>query len=245
MGQRSQIYIRHIDMNGNVQLVARYHQWDYGTRLVSRCKNLIDYIDTPYFMVKEYRSKDYAWDRENQTKLARMVDYNPDYNDIVLGIDLVEEAKLYGYDNVFGNDNNDGVLLLDVVNGKEIKYCFLDYCENYIGSAKDYLNWDCGDYGEEPNYDFFKDEGYKKEWNYTKKNLSFIEKNATLMTKEEAEEFLKYDYTSVIEKCNTIAVRLAKAEKKLIEMKKKYDDYDNALKALVKITDKYMEVANE
>ena len=44
MGQRSQIYIRIIDENNNITLIAKYFQWNYGEKMISRAKYGIEYI---------------------------------------------------------------------------------------------------------------------------------------------------------------------------------------------------------
>ena len=54
MGQRSQIYVAydkgHRNEKGIVErkdgqyLIARYYQWNYGSRMVSRAKGLIEWI---------------------------------------------------------------------------------------------------------------------------------------------------------------------------------------------------------
>ena len=41
MGQRSQIYIRY---NGKL-IVANYYQWNYGERMISRCRSILERLD--------------------------------------------------------------------------------------------------------------------------------------------------------------------------------------------------------
>ena len=43
MGQRSQIYVRLKDKEGNKYLIAKYFQWNYGERMISRAKYGIEY----------------------------------------------------------------------------------------------------------------------------------------------------------------------------------------------------------
>ena len=43
MGQRSQIYVRY-NKDGINHLIARYYQWNYGERMISRCKHSIEWI---------------------------------------------------------------------------------------------------------------------------------------------------------------------------------------------------------
>ena len=44
MGQRSQIYIRIKDEDGNTTLFAKYFQWNFGERMISRARYGIEYI---------------------------------------------------------------------------------------------------------------------------------------------------------------------------------------------------------
>ena len=43
MGQRSQIYVRYQKDDANY-LVARYYQWNYGERMISRCRHTLEWI---------------------------------------------------------------------------------------------------------------------------------------------------------------------------------------------------------
>jgi hypothetical protein len=42
MGQRSQIYIRWQKENGDYVLIARYFQWNFSERMISRARALIE-----------------------------------------------------------------------------------------------------------------------------------------------------------------------------------------------------------
>ena len=60
MGQRSQIYVRLKDKEGNKYLIAKYFQWNYGERMISRakygieyCKNQINVIFLNFFSFKK------------------------------------------------------------------------------------------------------------------------------------------------------------------------------------------------
>ena len=44
MGQRSQIYIRIIDEDNNKILIAKYFQWNFAERMISRARHGIEYI---------------------------------------------------------------------------------------------------------------------------------------------------------------------------------------------------------
>lgn len=47
MGQRSQIYI-HFNVGDNEGMVARYFQWNYGERMISRARSIMEFLDRDY-----------------------------------------------------------------------------------------------------------------------------------------------------------------------------------------------------
>ena len=84
MGQRSQIYVRY-QKDGVNYLTARYYQWNYGERMISRCKHTLEYI-------KDIMQ--YDWYFTTQTEeLKRYMDVNFDRQSIVMGQDIIEEWK--------------------------------------------------------------------------------------------------------------------------------------------------------
>ena len=207
MGQRSQIYIRYninytrgsVTSNPTMEnyrgLIARYYQWNYGERMISRARSIIEAIKS------EFMEYDFMWGQNCYLeKLRRICDVNFDMRDIVMSTDIIKEvAEEWDCDCgcIFNQDNNDGQLLIDVTeNG--IKYCFIPfYNEVEIMNGRQYLIWDSRD-----SYDVYQwteaetpkeiDEETKK---YTLDNLDYIAENAELMTKEEAEEFIEADYS--------------------------------------------------
>ena len=199
MGQRSQIYVRY-----NKQLViANYYQWNYGERMISRARYGLDYIKT---LLEEgfyfYFSKKQKWDHE---KLRRYFDVNFDMKDIVISSELEKEWKEYATDTkfndwVFSADNNDGRLFIEITFNKEteeytLKYCFTD-CDNKKPlTPKQYLNWD---YPKWKTSEYITDDIKKA----TEDNLEYLDKNFTLMTQEELEDYLNTDYTPKQEEDN-------------------------------------------
>lgn len=96
-------------------------------------------------------------------------------------------------------DNNDGKLFVDILEDG-IKYCFLDDRANTdnIMDAAAYMVWDYQDCKET---DWTKDEYIKPEQKENcRKNILAIGKMAQLMTKEEIDEFINYDYLEDMEK---------------------------------------------
>lgn len=186
MGQRSQIYIRY-NKDGVNYLTARYYQWNYGERMISRCRHSLEWI-------KERLRYDWYLTTETET-LKRILDVNFDMQDIVMGHDIIKEYEEDEYfkskcsfnEYVFERqDNNDGKLLIDIKDGV-IKYAFLDYdCQNVM-NVEQYMNWDC----EGWILSEYIDDEQKM---LCIQNMKVITEIAQLMTEEEVEEFINCDY---------------------------------------------------
>ena len=208
MGQRSQIYVRFTfpETNGKY-LVARYFQWNYGERMVSRVRHTIEWIacqldSTAY-------KKELIKTAEFERKLVHIMETNFDYEDVVLSSDILSEYEEYREDEPFadcvfyGQDNNNGQAFIDVIlkdNGKEterfgrtmkdydviIKYGF---AKNTDGeeplSPYGYLTTDMGEH--------WKERLDSEEEALTEKNVKALNKYP-LLTKDELEEFREYDY---------------------------------------------------
>lgn len=198
MGQRSQIYVRWNTKDGKMMLVPRYYQWNYGTRMISRAKGIIEWL----------KGSGIYLDCGNEEKLRRIMDVNFDYKDIVLGHDIIGIWKEYCNDLdfndtvFFGQDNNDGKLLIDMhidwEKNKEtitFKYAFLtDENDSPVMNGDEYMQWDEGGY-EGSGYIVWRDNPYlKKEIKYTERNIKWIDKHAKLMTAEEVKRFTSYNY---------------------------------------------------
>lgn len=195
MGQRSQIYIRY-NKDGVNYLIARYYQWNYGERMISRCKHTLEWI-------KEMLQYDWYFTRETE-KLKRIMDVNFDMQDIVMGDDIIaeyqEDKESDYWDDVNFNkyvfeyqDNNDGKLFIDIKDGA-IKYAFLDYnCHTeHIMNAERYMNWDSEGW---ITSEYINDEQKLICFN----NIQEITKLAELMTQEEIEDFINCNYGTEME----------------------------------------------
>lgn len=191
MGQRSQIYVRYTDENNNHYLTARYYQWNYGERMISRAKYTIEWIQKMLKYPHQFTIE--------KTKLARIMDVNFDMKDIVISQDIIKEFYEYTQsdpeEKITFNDyifyyqgNNDGKLFIDIKEN-EIKYCFLNQgCDiKKIMSSSKYMNWN------EPGWrvsQYIDDE--QKE--FCKNNIKEIPKIAKLMTQKEIKDFLNCKY---------------------------------------------------
>lgn len=188
MGQRSQIYVRYTKDNKHY-LTARYFQWNYGERMISRCRYSLEWI-------KEMSK--YSWlFTTNKGQLERILEVNFDMKDVQISCDIVKEYieecdykdessfKEYVFTE---QDNNDGKLFIDVSDGY-LKYCFLDYdcsTEN-IMDAVGYMDWNNKDWEQS---EYIDDEQKELCWD----NIKVIEEIAELMSAEEVEDFINCIY---------------------------------------------------
>lgn len=207
MGQRSQIYVRFNLPDGTKHLVPRYYQWNYGERMISRTRGIIEWL-----MMHTGHASILARDTEYSEKLRRVMDTNFDYRDIVLGIDIFEEYQQDCLERfkdgdetdfeqyVFaGQDNNDGQVFIDLVidydhmdkNGDPkyvFKYAFRTYEDDDWNpmDPEQYMDWD---------YDDWRTNEYMQDAvKLTERNIRWIKKHAKLMTSDEMFEFAHYDY---------------------------------------------------
>lgn len=204
MGQRSQIYVRET-VGDTVNLIARYYGWNYGSRMISRCRYTLEWLKEK---TKEnsFNGKRYPIlaSSEVYKKLERVLDTNFDFKDVVLGQNIIDEYYEQYPENdfnaavFFAQDNNNGKLLIDIKDGV-LKYAFLngDADLEHIMSAEEYMAWEYNEYENWRECEHIKENG---EVVFCEANFPEIEKLAILMTKEEVEEFLSFDYKSVIQK---------------------------------------------
>lgn len=207
MGQRSQIYIRITDnYNEYPKLYAKYFQWNYGERMISRARHGIEYIKESM----EYISHDSV-----QEKINRIFDINFDMKDIAFTSDLIKEwvedfRKHYTQvEYIFTNTaNNDGKLFIDVNANGEIKICFTDYDLNIL-SPEEYMDWDFENW---QNSEYLS----KEDREICKNNIEYINQNVKFMAEEELEEFINYDYSKQIEElAEKLGIKLEKAQSEI------------------------------
>lgn len=187
MGQRSQIYVRY----NKKLVVTNYYQWNYGERMISRARYGIECIKENYL---EYR----GWifnSESDMEKLRRIFDVNFDMKDIVMSSNIILEWKEQFPEESFNDfvfriqGNNDGKLFVDISEDGTMKYAFLDCaCDiEHIMSASQYMTWN--------NKDWRTSKYIANEQKvFCEDNLKKIEEIAELMTQEEIEDFINYDY---------------------------------------------------
>lgn len=205
MGQRSQIYVRFESIGENAEpiLIANYYQWNYGERMISRIKHILEYIATSYEEFYKDTDRFHNWyeSDETQMKIRRMLDVNFDMQSIVISHDIIEEYKEYGDDCKFndyvfyGQDNNDGQAYLYVMNDGTIKYAFTDYECTEILTPEGYMK----------EYSEYLQSNDPEAWELCKENMKYIREHAQLMTNAEWAGFLDDDYSSLYKEKSTAA----------------------------------------
>lgn len=191
MGQRSQIYIRFKDedMSNKKGLVALYYNWNFGERMISRTRQIIEEIISCHSEKGLHVGKNHF---KYRLKQAATVNFDMRTVEIVC-LDIfgeIFESPIEYKDMLFNQDNNDGCLFVDVqfnqnLKKVEIKYALTDW--NYKPLVpEEYMKWDNRDI----NSQYYNDENRKHYY----ENCQYIKDNATLMTKEEIDEFVHTDY---------------------------------------------------
>ena len=192
MGQRSQIFVRYED-NGQKKMIARYYQWNYGERMISRARYGIEWL-----------KKMYKYSFEIERKLYRILNVNFDMIDYAISSDIIKEFVDDDWENegytlnnfmFYAQDNNNGKLFIDVLSNGTIKYAFLNYDNKKIMSGTEYMRWDRGKDWKNPT-EYFDQEDV----DICIKNIKEINKMATKMTADEVKEFMEMDYSYLIEK---------------------------------------------
>jgi len=192
MGQRSQIYVRYNIEDGKKGLIANYYGWNFGERMISRARWGIEHVLDTLKYGWYYKRKD------NVTKLSRIFDTNFDMRDIQISCDIIKEHAEDFQEESFNDyvflmqDNNDGKLVIDIL-GDVVKYAFLDRDANadHIMDGESYMCWNNGEKWRESEHLTAEDIKTCEE------NIKFITEHATLMTKEDVEEFINHDYSDV------------------------------------------------
>lgn len=186
MGQRSQIYVR---CGGNL-IVANYYRWNFAERMISRARWGIEEIDSVRQYGKSLRLDSAWWE-----KLRRVFDVNFDMHDYQIHSDIIEEWKELFRNEPFNQfvfdeqDNNNGQLIVDISDTWEISYAFLSRdCTNRTPmSAETYMRYE----NQKWEQSQYIDEDGKKR---CAENIEAISKMARLMTDQEVQDFLTYDY---------------------------------------------------
>ena len=188
MGQRSQIFVRFEKELGEKEIVARYFNWNYGERMISRVYHTIDWIKRHLEITNSDPGQYLSWNRK---KLIRILDTNFDMCDVVITSNILKEYEECDWnmslnDFMFhGQDNNDGKAFIDVKRDGTIKYALLTR-NNALRDPSEYMLWDIGKEWMFPNKHISK-----RMIDITKENIQELSEIATLMTEEEVKEFME------------------------------------------------------
>lgn len=247
MGQRSQIYIRY---NNAETLVAKHLQWNWGTYMIARAYQLLDFIsknvESSYsnFLSEKFDIANHGEDREDLKILDSLISLNSEIGSYVQNIDLIEENYIYRFhsDNDISfklnpekEDNNDGIFVIDVNENKDgtikIKYGFsTGYGNNFkMCSALNYLKA----YKEELEYmlKHCKTEEDKQEllddWKKYIKKAKEIDKRYVQLSQEEYIDIFNktYFYNICIKEERLKEMKLER--EKIIKKDCKYDEIIN------------------
>lgn len=195
MGQRSNILLR---LNGNI-VAARYFQWNFGERMVSRVAHTIDWFASRLANDNGSLLEFIAKDKYEIAKAIHIMETNFDMGDVVLSSDLITEQYEFEDDGDFeafflGTDNNDGYALIDI--SKEgYKYAFLHNnsrrgCD-YPLSVAEYMIAE--DMPLSKPIDGLSGDELEEAMLYNQSladNVALLNKHASLMMPEEVEECL-------------------------------------------------------
>ena len=181
MGQRSQIYVSYLNAEGKRELVARYFGWNYGSRMISRARGLIEWLVNNLSYIKY-----------DSDKIAKIAEVNFDFRDIVRSNDLIAESNVCGCntvedkkDYIFNQDNNDGKLFIEVRDDC-VAYAFTGWENEYPMGPNEYMAWQ--------GYEDEEDRGSN-----CATNIKYILENGELMhTTEELEDFINADYVNLV-----------------------------------------------
>ena len=210
MGQRSQIYIRY---KNKKNLVAMHLQWNYGYYMVNRTYQLLDFIgknvksNYSNFKEENFDIANSGSYREDIEMLQNLIQMNTTIGSYVKGIDLVKEEyefcnkekKLTFKINPNNQDNNNGILVIDIKENGEVKYGLGGGYEEIGTWADDFKMISVEEYFRlsENGYD---DDDYKlknrnKElYNEVMEQITYIENNFELLTDEEYKEIFNQEY---------------------------------------------------
>lgn len=193
MGQRSQIYIRY---NKGENLFAWYLQWNYGGYMINRAHQILDFINDNLKKDDMFDPNSFSYfKRDINPALTSLTQLNLTISSFQLGCDISDEAE-NGVFNPFYADNNDGILVVDIIEtqeGRKIKYCF-DFLEDSfkpITAAQYY-----GDATNEESY-YHSDIKYQNDKEYINtvlNQIKIIDTSFELLTPSECEKIFSKTY---------------------------------------------------
>ena len=179
MGQRTQAIIKFKDDKEKEVKVTFHNQWGYGRILIYASYAILKAIETGIINNK------YSFENKKELMIEKLL------NIINVNVEKGIYAGWEKYDNeddfvpAEWCDNNDGILLMDIIDLKKPKYAFIPNIyktEKEIITATEY--WNKYEEWYENCDDFDEVKSYVKEW------CSYIEDNAKLMNEDEIQEYI-------------------------------------------------------
>lgn len=182
MGQRSEIYVAFEMANGQKKITARYFDWNFAERMISRVRytaewlsmhscvsiskdDLIPIIETNFDMVDHMQSAKIEPATFKPFKLH------------VKASDFLDDGRAFIYVNLKG----------------KIKYCFTNNHDLTPMDCDSYMIFDT-----ECNYDYAKwiNPEYKnsKKMSKCRRNIKWLSSHAEVMTQKELDDFLAAEY---------------------------------------------------
>lgn len=207
MGQRSQLYIRY---KNKKNLVAMHLQWNWGYYMINRTYQLLDFIskniEDKYNNFQEENFDVVNRVSEDIDVLQSLIQMNLTIGSYVKGYDLVKGEYEFNEDKTTfkiipeDQDNNNGILVIDIQENGTIKYGLaggyeeiddMKLHDNFkMINAKKYF--ELSEINIEEKY---KLENTNKElYGTVKKQLEFIDNNFELLTDEEYKEIFESEY---------------------------------------------------
>ena len=213
MGQRSQLYIRY---KNKKNLVAMHLQWNYGYYMINRTYQLLDFVgknakaDYSNFREEHFDIANSDTRREDIDILQNLIQMNTTIGSYVKGIDLVKEDYEWGIGkedfketfkmNPNFQDNNNGILVIDIQENGKVKYGLSggyeevkNFEEFKMISAREYFRLSEESYDEE--YKQYRLENSNKElYDEVMKQIDYIENNFELLTDDEYKEIFDTEF---------------------------------------------------
>lgn len=210
MGQRSQIYIRY---KNEKNLVGMHLQWNYGHYMINRAYQLLDFIsknlsdDFSHFQERTFDVANLGH-RYDLEILHSLIQINTTIGSYVKGIDLIKEE--YEWDDRMiketfkmtpaNQDNNNGILVIDIRPDGKIKYGFGGGIEEVdsMQLGDDFKMINATDYfglSEQAKSEEYKLSKVDKELYETVLNqVAYIDSNFELLTDKEYKEIFDKEY---------------------------------------------------
>ena len=181
MGQRSEIYVFY-EKNGKRSVVARYFQWCYAERMVSRVTYTARWL------------KNFTGLCFDKPSLVSIIETNFDMIDHMQSSDIVNHHSTFDTVSVFPDGNlNDGMGFIFVSEKGDVKYCFTSNDSLKPLDANAYMRFDTFHCYYEYKWTN-REYRFSAEMKKCRDNIRWLKKNASLLTEDELNTLIKGVY---------------------------------------------------